>query len=258
MTPKARSHATPSTQYARNGPLLPESLEFTRLISKCVTRAERKRILVSENRLGRHTYKSRRNIFEALEARFADHRRAANLGFLSMTTGLSRSFAMGCFLELAKHDALVGSFVRYSIEAMGSGSATDAASFLGQLDVGSGSVNAWSPTLRRRAIASLNAISHKFQVTDGLPPAVRGELRFPVELAAIIFQERLEDNLSAVGAPEFALLNLSRNAVVALLWSCARREWFRVDIIGDVVNVERRFENAASLLQISSGGEILA
>jgi hypothetical protein len=58
-----------STQYARNGPLISESREFVQLLAKGLSRKERRELLVLQNRLARRTYKSRRNIFEQLEAR---------------------------------------------------------------------------------------------------------------------------------------------------------------------------------------------
>jgi hypothetical protein len=239
-----------STQYARNGPLLAEAVEFTRLVGLGLDKPQRQRLLVGDNRLGRSTYKSRRNIFEALEARFCDHRRAANLGILTQSALPFRAFSMGAFLELAKRDALIRAFLDFLIHGDGMPqSRIEAGRFLQELEARSNTIQKWAPTLRRRAVSALNALPEKFEIfsmQSADHPVT--SIAFPVELAAVVVQERLEDDLSPISAPDFAAFRLSRQTIIELLWSCARREWFKVDVIGDIVHVERRFSSIDDML----------
>lgn len=254
MADRSRPLARISTQYARNGPLLSESREYVRLVARGLQKEERRRVLVLENGLGRQTYKARRNIFEALEARFADQRRAADLGLLSLSSAPSKAFSVGALIELARHDLLIQKFVSFLVRHIGLPiGMIDARRFLDELDTEDGSAGRWSPSLRRRAESSLNAIPSHFELwsetIDGSVPAVH----IPIELAALIVQERLEAGSGPINAVEFDMLGLRAAEVIELLWACARRNWFSVDVVGNVVRVEQKFKDLSSLLDAGAG-----
>jgi hypothetical protein len=205
---------------------------------------------VIENGLRRATYKARRNIFEALEARFADERRAADLGLLVELPAARRAFDVGILLELARHDKLIGEFLRFLVARIGqSWSLIDANYFLDDLNRRSGVVRRWAPSLQKRAVSSLNSLSDAFDIWERRAGPLVTPIEMPPELAAIIVQERLIDALPPLHAPEFAMLGLQRDAVVQLLWTCARRRWFTVDVVGDVANVDPKFDSTASMLR---------
>ena len=250
MAQRRRPLATISTQYARNGPLVDESREYTRLVARGLRRAERRQFLVIENGLRRATHKARRNIFEALEARFADERRAADLGLLVELPAGRRAFDVGALLELARHDKLIGEFLRFLIARIGqSWSLIDANYFLDDLNRRSGVVRRWAPSLQKRALSSLNSLPDAFDIWERRVGPTVTPIEMPPELAAIIVQERLIDALPPLHAPEFAMLGLQRDAVVRLLWTCARRRWFTVDVVGDVANIDPEFDSTASMLR---------
>lgn len=250
MAKRRRPLAAISTQYARNGPLVDESREYTRLVARGLGRAERRQFLVIENGLRRATYKARRNIFEALEARFADERRAADLGLLVELPAGRRAFDVGALLELARHDTLIGEFLRFLVARIGqSWSLIDSKYFLDELNRRSGVVRRWAPSLQKRAVSSLNSLPDAFDIWERRAGPTVTPIEMPPELSAIIIQERLTDTLPPLHAPEFAMLGLRRDAVVQLLWTCARRRWFTVDVVGDVVNVDPEFDSTASMLR---------
>lgn len=237
-----------TTQYARNGPLLEESRQFTRLAAAHVPRLERRRLLVDQNELGRVTYKARRNIFEALDARFADDNRAANLGLLAGLATGGRSHDIGVLLEIARHDMLIGRFLQFLTEHFGESTAlVDARYFLDSLDRELGVVRGWAPSLQSRAIAALNRIPDVFRLWSNEPGSRVAVIDPPIELMGLIVQERLQEMLPPLGAREFAMLGIDRPRALDLLWACARRNWFKVDVAGDVVRLEPQFSSVAAM-----------
>jgi hypothetical protein len=247
---RRRPLAAISTQYARNGPLVDESREYTGLVARGLGRGARRQLLVNENGLRRATYKARRNIFEALEARFADERRAADLGLLVELPAGRRAFDVGALLEVARHDSLIGEFLGFMVARIGqSWSLIDANYFLDDLNRRTGVVRRWAPSLQKRAVSSLNSLPDAFEIWERRAGPTVTPIEMPSELAAIVIQERLADALPPLHAPEFAMLGLQRDAVVQLLWTCARRRWFTVDVVGDVVKIDPEFDSAASLLR---------
>ena len=248
-----------STQYARNGPLLEESQQFTRLVSAGVARDARREVLLVENALGRPTHKTRRSIFEALEQRFADERRARHLGILSTVPGQARNFGMGVLLEIARHDELVGEFLAFIGARVGQPwSLIDAQRFLEELDGRDAAVRSWAPSIQKRAVSSLNSISSHFQLWRSRVGARVAPIELPNELVAIIAFERLLDGEPVIYAPEFAMLGVRREAIVEALWSCARRGWYAVDTIGDVVHVEPKVDSIRAMFDPSVFAGVLS
>jgi len=251
--------ATISTQYARNGPLLEEAREYVRLVARGLNRAERRETLVIENGLHRHTYKARRNIFEALEARFSDARRARNLGVLTLEAAPSRAFSLGALVELARHDALMNKFLEFLVRHIGSPwRSIDARYFLEELERQTGAVRGWAPTLQRRAVSALNSVPRVFELWGARVGPDIPEVELPVELFATIVHERISDTKSAWNAPEFRMLGLKHRAVVDLSWACARRKWFTVDVVGDIVTLEPSFGDLATMLAAAEGEGVFA
>lgn len=248
-----------STQYARNGPLIDESQMYTRLVAAGVDREERRKILLVENGLGRPTHKTRRSIFEALEQRFADDRRASNLGVLSAVPGQARSFAVGVLMEIARHDQLVGAFLAFLAERTEqSWMQIDARLFLEKLYQRDDVVPSWAPSIQKRAVSSLNSIPRHFQLWRARVGSRVTPISLPAELVGMIVFERLSDGAPVEHAPDFATFGMRKQDIVEALWSCSRRGWFAVDVIGDVISVESKVNSVSEMFTSSQGAGIYA
>jgi hypothetical protein len=241
-----------STQYARNGPLLDDSRRFVSLVVDARSRIERHRLLVIENGLGRRSYKTRRNLFEALEARFADAERTAELGrFVRSNIGI-RAFHLAFLAEIAKHDSLISAYLHFLIERIGYPiEVATPDRFLAELE--RQETLPWSPSVRRRTVASLGMLPLHFELWSAQACGVVPAVVPPIELVAFYVQSALQRSASVARVFELESLGFSRESMVEALWSCARRGWFEVSAMAGIVHVERRFATLDALLRDIDG-----
>lgn len=227
-----------TTQYARNGALAAESRIFVRLVALGRSRTERRECLVVENQLGRRTIKTRRSIFEALESRFSDVSRARDLGELVDTAISSRALRLGFLSELAATDELVSRYLCFLSSHIGDQiDYADAGLFISTLVEQKLGVEAWAPSLLRRAVSSLNGIPYTFGVWLERRPERVPEVVLPIEVMAIHFWWQCRDGKHVLRAPFFRLVGMSEERAMRQLWDCARRGWFEVEALADVLNV---------------------
>ncbi len=228
-----------STQYARNGPLIPESREFVRMVAAGLSRPERRQRLVVENGLARPTFKSRRNLFEALEGRFSLEQRARDLGQLSFSNASPRALMIGFLSELAETDELVKRYLHFVHAKIGEEHCyADARLFIAELAETSTVVQAWAPSLQRRAVSSLNSLPFHYGLWENTRLKLIPRPQLPLEVCGLIFSWQLDQEQSVLRAPFFETLAMRRDDILELLWACARRGWFEVEAQGDVLRVQ--------------------
>jgi hypothetical protein len=229
--------------------LIAESREFVKLVARGMSRTERHDVLVLQNGLGRRTYKSRRNIFEQLEARFLNESHARDLGVLAETAATSRTLAIGMLNELVATDDLVRTYVGFVFEHVGQERCSiDASRFIGRLSAESSEVASWAPSLHRRAASSLNSLLRHFMLNEFGERAIVTKPKLPLEVVAFLIWWQLEREASVVDAPLLRLLSFSSNEIVNLVWDCARRGWFEVVVGASAVPEVRRLDQSMAAM----------
>ncbi len=239
------------TQYARNGPLIQESRDFVRLVAAGYSRPERRRRLVVDNALGRRSFKSRRNLFEALEMRFSEQSHARDLGVLSYSSANPRALSVGFLTELAGHDELVASYLQFVYSRIGEERRfIDARFFIAELATSSTAAATWAPSLQRRAVASLNSLPAQFGLWESPAPEIVQRPHLPLETLGLLFLWQLERNESVLSVPFLKIIAMPKGDILESLWACARRGWFEIEASGDIVRARAESGDVGVLLGV--------